>query len=66
MFLHSCLQTAPSAATSNPWPTHWTDTLTQLQGMGFKDEGGWLSELVRAKQGNLEQILDALHQSKTE
>ena len=53
-------------ATPNPQPDFWQETLTQLQAMGFQNEGGWLTELVRAKEGNLEQVLDALHQSKSE
>ena len=37
--------------------------VTQLQGMGFDDEGGWLTELVKAKGGDIGRVLDALHPS---
>ena len=39
----------------------YTQILEQLQAMGFEDEGGWLYELVKAKEGDLQKILDALH-----
>ena len=29
--------------------------------MGFDDEGGWLTELVKAKGGDIGKVLDALH-----
>ena len=40
--------------------------LEQLKGMGFEDEGGWLTELIRAKEGDLQKILDALHHGQTD
>ena len=42
----------------------YTEVLEQLRGMGFKDacsDGGWLYDLVKAKDGDLQKILDALH-----
>ncbi len=35
--------------------------LAQLSSMGYEDEGGWLTELVRAKGGDVAKVLDALH-----
>ena len=35
----------------------------QLRGMGFDDDGGWLTELVKAKGADIEKVLDALHPS---
>ena len=37
--------------------------LQQLRSMGYEDEGGWLRELVIAKEGDITKILDALHPS---
>jgi len=37
--------------------------VAQLRGMGFDDDGGWLTELVKAKGGDIEKVLDALHPS---
>lgn len=36
-------------------------TLAQLKSMGYQDEGGWLTELVKAKGGDIGKVLDALH-----
>ena len=36
-------------------------TLAQLKSMGYQDEGGWLTELVKAKGGDISKVLDALH-----
>lgn len=41
-------------------------TLTQLRSMGYEDEGGWLTELVKAKGGDISKVLDALHPTVTE
>ena len=40
--------------------------LVQLRGMGFDNEGGWLTELVRAKGGDIGKVLDALHPSQSD
>ena len=40
--------------------------LTQLRSMGYEDEGGWLTELVKAKGGDISKVLDALHPTVTE
>ncbi|KAL5459847.1 hypothetical protein EMCRGX_G033230 [Ephydatia muelleri] len=38
--------------------------VAQLRSMGYEDEGGWLTELVKAKKGNVEHVLEALHPSQ--
>ncbi len=41
--------------------------LTQLRSMGHSDdEGGWLTELVKAKGGDITKVLDALHFTETD
>ena len=37
--------------------------VTHLKGIGFDDEGAWLTELVKAKGGDIGRVLDALHPS---
>ena len=34
--------------------------LAQLKSMGYEDVGGWLTELIRAKEGDVSKVLDAL------
>ncbi|KAL5459828.1 hypothetical protein EMCRGX_G033210 [Ephydatia muelleri] len=38
--------------------------VAQLRSMGYEEEGGWLTELVKAKKGNVEHVLEALHPSQ--
>ena len=38
--------------------------VAQLRSMGYEDEGGWLTELVKANKGNVERVLEALHPSQ--
>ena len=38
--------------------------VAQLMSMGYEDEGGWLTELVKAKKRNIERVLEALHPSQ--
>ncbi len=41
--------------------------LAQLRSMGHSDdEGGWLTELVKAKGGDITKVLDALHFTETD
>ncbi len=39
----------------------FNEVLEQLKGMGFEADGGWLYDLVKAKAGDLQKILDALN-----
>ena len=36
------------------------EVLVQLKSMGFDDEGGWLTELIKAKDGDIGKVLDTL------
>lgn len=48
-----------------PAPDDPIDAVTQqLQSMGFDDEGGWLTELVRARGGDIDKVLETLHWEK--
>merc|ERR1712004_647153 len=37
--------------------------LKTMQAMGFPDDGGWLSNLLRAKSGDVNKVLDAIKPS---
>merc|ERR1712013_34101 len=37
--------------------------LKTMQAMGFSDDGGWLSNLLRAKSGDVGKVLDAIKPS---
>ena len=42
----------------------WLPVVEQLKGMGFDDDGGWLSELVKAKSNDIHKVLDALNHGR--
>ena len=50
--------------TSSQLPPLYEETLQKLKEMGFEDTGFWLTELVKAKEGSLERVLDALQPVK--
>merc|ERR1739841_30174 len=38
--------------------------LAQMQAMGFSDDGGWLSNLLKAKSGDVGKVLDAIQPNR--
>ncbi|XP_069510199.1 sequestosome-1 [Ambystoma mexicanum] len=40
------------------------ESLSQMLSMGFSDEGGWLTQLLQAKQGDIGSALDAIQYSR--
>merc|ERR1712004_352033 len=40
--------------------------LKTMQAMGFSDDGGWLSNLLRAKSGDVGKVLDTIQPSRTD
>lgn len=60
--LHSLLTFFVSLQPSAEVPSEFIEqALTQLRSMGYEDEGGWLTELIKAKGGDISKVLDALH-----
>ena len=60
-FLLSCCF---SQETQQPADDAVAEVTQQLQSMGFDDEGGWLTELVRARGGDIDKVLETLHWEK--
>lgn len=42
----------------------WVSVVEQLKGMGFDNDGGWLTELVKAKDNDIHKVLDALNHGR--
>merc|ERR1712226_1337747 len=40
------------------------EALAQMQAMGFSDDGGWLSDLLKAKSGDVGKVLDAIQPNR--
>ena len=40
------------------------DALAQMKAMGFSDDGGWLSNLLKAKSGDVGKVLDAIQPNR--
>ena len=40
------------------------EALAQMKVMGFSDEGGWLSNLLKAKSGDIGKVLDVIQPNR--
>jgi hypothetical protein len=58
--------TAPLAATSLATPTNpaIAEAVASMKSMGFSDDGGWLTALLTAHNGDVSLALDALKEKK--
>lgn len=67
--------TAPSTSGANIYPTipapqqehpntRVAEALHQMQGMGFSNDGGWLSQLLESKNGDIARVLDTLQPAR--
>lgn len=56
--------TSAKPNTSSQLPPLYEETLQKLKEMGFEDTEFWLTELVKAKEGSLERVLDSLQPVK--
>jgi hypothetical protein len=43
---------------------HIADAVNKMMSMGFSNDGGWLTQLLESKDGNIEKALDVLQPVK--
>ncbi|KAL5011538.1 hypothetical protein ScPMuIL_010089 [Solemya velum] len=59
---HKCLLHPPPTVSLDP---RLFGALQQMMAMGFSNEGGWLTRLLEAKNGDIGQVLDTIQQGRT-